>query len=66
MRYLLMLVIVTFFSSCVSIQSTLKNVDNSAIRPSIKDKAYVITEYASDNKYGYDPDYHINIGFIHE
>lgn len=66
MRYLLMLVIVTFFSSCVSIQSTLKNVDNSAIRPSIKDKAYVITEYASDNKYGYDPDYPINIGFIHE
>lgn len=61
-----MLVIVTFFSSCVSIQSTLKNVDNSAIRPSIKDKAYVITEYASDNKYGYDPDYPINIGFIHE
>ncbi|MBV2196617.1 MAG: 2-dehydro-3-deoxyphosphooctonate aldolase, partial [Flavobacterium sp.] len=23
-------------------------------------------EYASDNKYGYDPDYPINIGFIHE
>ncbi|MCL9770048.1 2-dehydro-3-deoxyphosphooctonate aldolase [Flavobacterium sp. HXWNR69] len=66
MKYFLTLLSVFFMTSCVSTKSTLKNVDNTAKRPLVKDKAYVITEYASDNKYGYDPDYPINIGFIHE
>ena len=66
MKYLFSIVTALLLTSCVSTQSTLKNVDNSAIRPAIKDLAYVITEYATDNKYGYDQDYPINIGFIHE
>ena len=66
MKYLFSIITVLLLTSCVSTQSTLKNVDNSAIRPAIKDLAYVITEYATDNKYGYDQDYPINIGFIHE
>lgn len=66
MKYLFSIITALLLTSCVSTQSTLKNVDNSAIRPVIKDLAYVITEYATDNKYGYDQDYPINIGFIHE
>ncbi|UGS24677.1 2-dehydro-3-deoxyphosphooctonate aldolase [Flavobacterium channae] len=66
MKILFSVLSLALLTSCVSTESTLKNVDNTAIRPSIKDKAYVITEYATDNKYGYDQDYPINIGFIHE
>ncbi len=66
MKYLFSIISALLLTSCVSTQSTLKNVDNNAVRPAVKDKAYVITEYATDNKYGYDQDYPINIGFIHE
>lgn len=66
MKLLFSVFSLVILTSCVSTESTLKNVDNTAIRPSVKDKAYVITEYATDNKYGYDQDYPINIGFIHE
>ncbi len=66
MKYLFSIITALLLTSCVSTQSTLKNVDNNAVRPAVKDKAYVITEYATDNKYGYDKDYPINIGFIHE
>lgn len=53
-------------SSCGSIQSTLKNIDNNAVKPVIKDNHFVITEYSSDKKYGYDKDYPINLGFENE
>jgi hypothetical protein len=66
MKYLFSIATVLLLTSCVSTQSTLKNVNNNAVRPSVKDNAYVITEYAKDNKYGYNQDYPINIGFIHE
>ena len=65
MKYLFSIATVLLLTSCVSTQSTLKNVNNNAVRPSVKDNAYVITEYAKDSKYGYDQDYPINIGFIH-
>lgn len=66
MKYLLSLFIAFILTSCVSTKSTIKNIDNNALRPLIKNKAYVITEYATDSKYGYDEDYPINIGFINE
>ena len=66
MKYLFSIITALLLTSCISTQSTLKNVDNNAVRPAVKDLAYVITEYATDNKYGYDQDYPINIGFIHE
>ena len=66
MKYLFSIITALLLTSCISIQSTLKNVDNNAVRPAIKDLAYAITEYATDSKYGYDQDYPINIGFIHE
>ena len=66
MKYLFSIITALLLTSCISTQSTLKNVDNNAVRPAIKDLAYAITEYATDSKYGYDQDYPINIGFIHE
>jgi hypothetical protein len=66
MKYFFSLLIALTLTSCVSTKSTLKNIDNTALRPLVKDKAYVITEYATDSKYGYDQDYPINIGFINE
>ncbi|EAZ95795.1 2-dehydro-3-deoxyphosphooctonate aldolase [Flavobacteria bacterium BAL38] len=66
MKYISYLLISILFTSCVSTQSTLKNVDKTALRPLIKDKAYIITEYATDSKYAYDEDYPINIGNIRE
>jgi len=66
MKYFYLLLATLLISSCVSTKSTLKNVDNNAVRPIYKENKYLITEYANDEKYGYDADYPINIGFIHE
>jgi hypothetical protein len=49
------------FTSCVSTQSTLKNIDNNAPTPALENNTFVITEYSKDKKYGYDKDYPINI-----
>lgn len=49
-------------SSCVSTKSTLKNVDDNA--PDLllsKNNTFVIKEFSKDKKYGYNPDYPINI-----
>ena len=49
-------------SSCVSTKSTLKNVDDNAPIPSLTpNNTFVLTEYSKDKKYGYDPDYPINV-----
>ena len=58
---LLLTVILSFFTACVSTKSTLKNVDDNAPIPTLKDNAFVITEYSKDKKYGYDPDYPVNV-----
>lgn len=52
--------------SCISTKSTIKNIDDSAVKPSVKNNRFVITEYSNDRKYGYDKDYPINIGFNRE
>lgn len=49
-------------TSCVSTKSTLKNVDDNA--PDLvlsKNNTFVIKEFSRDKKYGYNPDYPINI-----
>ena len=64
---LLILVLFTaFFTSCVSVKSTLQNVDNNAIKPPVRNNQFIINEYASDGKYGFDKDYPINLGFENE
>lgn len=57
--FIALLFIVT---SCVSTQSTIKNVDDNAPTLQLLDyNTFVITEYSKDKKYGYDKDYPINI-----
>ena len=56
------LILIFIFTSCVSTKSTLKNTDDYA--PMLKLVTYntfAITAYSQDKKYGYDPDYPINI-----
>ena len=65
-KFLFAILLSTVFISCGSIKSTIKNIDNYALKPSIKDGHYVITEYSNDSKYGYDRDYPINLGFENE
>lgn len=49
-------------TSCTSTKSTLKNVDDNAPTPQLKDKVtFVITEFSNDKNYGYNKDYPINI-----
>ena len=51
--------------SCVSTKSTLKNVDDNAPIPKLsKDNTYILTEFSQDKKYGYNPDYPINVFYI--
>lgn len=52
------------FSSCINTKSTIQNIDNEAIRPPIKNKMFVLTEYATESKYGVDADYPVNIGLL--
>lgn len=49
------------FISCGTPKSTLKNVDDKAPQPILKNNAFVLTEVSQDKKYGYDEDYPINI-----
>lgn len=64
---LLLLVLSTaFFTSCGGIKSTLQNVDDTAIKPPVRNNQFQLTEYASDSKYGYNKDYPINLGFENE
>lgn len=52
-------------TSCVSTRNTIKNIDDSAKMPALnKDRTFVITEVSSDDNYGYDQDYPINLGFM--
>jgi hypothetical protein len=55
-------ILISLFSSCVSTKSTLKNVDDNAPIPTLtKTNTFIITEYSKDKKYGFDPDYPINV-----
>ncbi len=65
-QLLLLLILTAIFTSCGSIKSTLQNVDNTAIKPPVRNNQFMISEYASDGKYGYDKNYPINLGFENE
>jgi hypothetical protein len=58
----LLLLILVGSVSCVSTKSTLKNVNNSVPIPKLTaTNTFVITQYSKDPKYGYNPDYPINV-----
>lgn len=49
-------------TSCVSTRLTIQNIDDNAPTPTLtKDNCFLVTEYTNDPKYGYDPDYPINV-----
>ena len=61
-RILIIIGLVILFVSCISTKSTLQNVDAAAPNLVVnKDNAFVITDFATDEKYGYDKDNPINI-----
>jgi hypothetical protein len=56
--------LVLIFTSCVSTQSTIKNIDNNAPNLQLaENNTFLISEFSKDRKYGYDKDYPINIFF---
>lgn len=65
-KILIFNILLLCFSSCISTKSTIKNIDSSAVKPTIKDDAYILKEYADSKKYGYDQDYPINIGVLQD
>ncbi|MES2746980.1 MAG: 2-dehydro-3-deoxyphosphooctonate aldolase [Bacteroidota bacterium] len=65
-KHVLFFALFLLVSACGSITSSLKNVDNNALKPAIKENHFIVTEYSSDKKYGYHKDYPINLGFENE
>ncbi len=57
-RYFLLVLLAT---GCVSTKNTIKTIDENAPEPKLSDGAFVVTELASDPRYGYDPDYPVNV-----
>jgi hypothetical protein len=61
-KTILFIALLLVITSCGSIKSSIKNIDNNAPVPVVgKNNSFVITEYSKDKKYGYDKDYPINI-----
>ena len=64
-RYLLLLGALVLATSCISTRLTIKNIDDRATMPSLsKERNFILTETATDDKYGFDQDYPVNLGFM--
>ena len=66
MKQSFILLVLIAFTSCISTKSTIQNIDNTAVKPIVKNDMFLFTEYATDGKYGFDADYPINIGLTLE
>ena len=55
----------TVLTSCISLKSTIMNIDDSIPGPGLNDKygSFIITKNAKDSKYAYNQDYPVNVGF---
>lgn len=61
-KILLFFPLLLLSSSCISTQSTIKNMDDNAPIPRLEsNNTFVITEYSKDQKYGYEKEYPINL-----
>ena len=63
MRKLIILSFFVAFTSCVSTKNTIQNIDDTAQLPKIVEGQFVLTETATDLKYGFSEFYPVNIGF---
>ena len=63
MQKIFLLLLITLLSvSCVSTKSTLQNVDDNAPIPLLTvDNTFVIKEFSTDKRYGFDKDYPVNV-----
>ncbi len=63
--FLVLSFLLIFTTSCVSTKSTLKNVDDNAPTPTLtKENTFLITLYSKDKKYGFEPDYPVNVFYL--
>ena len=63
-KYIAFALLMFVASACVSTKSTIKNIDDNAPIPKLSgENTFVLTEFSTDKKYGYDPDYPINVFF---
>ena len=53
MRNLIILSFLLVITSCVSTKNTIQNIDDNAILPQIVEGQFLLTETATDSKYGY-------------
>lgn len=60
-RRLFIPLLLLVLTSCVSTKMTIKNIDDNAPAPKLQGDAFVLTEFSNDPKYGYDPDYPVNV-----
>jgi hypothetical protein len=63
MRKLIILSFLVLLASCVSTKNTIQNIDDNAILPQIVEGQFILTETATDLKYGYSEFYPVNLGF---
>ncbi len=60
----LLIALLISITSCTSTKSTIKNIDNNAPNLQlVENNTFLISEFSTDRKYGYDQDYPINIFF---
>jgi len=53
------------FVSCISTKNTIKNIDNNAPLPVLlANNSFELKEMSTNKKYGYDPDYPINVYYL--
>lgn len=61
-KIVLFIILMITITSCVSSKSTLKNVDDNAPDSVLtKNNTFAINLFSNDKKYGYNPDYPVNI-----
>lgn len=63
MRKIIAFSFLILFVSCISTKNTIQNIDDTAVLPKIFVGQFVLTETATDSKYGYSEFYPINLGF---
>ena len=63
-KTVLLIALLISITSCTSTKSTIKNINNDAPNLQlVENNTFLISEFSTDRKYGYDKDYPINIFF---
>lgn len=63
MHKIVVLSFLVLFTSCISTKNTIQNIDDTAVLPKIVGAQFILTETATDSKYGYSEFYPVNLGF---